>query len=99
MAAPPVVPMALSARHGHPVLFCEVPQDLSQFERCQLHAQLLGRFGAELNGMNPAAPCSLCWPQTVDALEGASLDRLAERHVRVCQKECRGYGEIHSSRR
>ena len=72
MAAPPVVPMALSARHGHPVLFCEVPQDLSQSERCRLlHAQLLGRFGAELNGMNPAAPCSLCWPQTVDALEGA----------------------------
>ena len=91
--------MALSARHGHPVPFCEVPQDLSKAERCRLYAQLLGRFGAELNGMNPAAPCSLCWPQTVDALEGASLDRLAERHVRVCQQECRGCGEIHSSRR
>ena len=99
MAALPVALMVLSARNGHPVLFCEVPQDLSQFERCQLHAQLLGRFGAELNGMNPAAPCSLCWPQTVDALEGASLDRLAERHVRVCQQECRGCSEIHSSRR
>ena len=71
--------MALSARHGHPVLFCEVPQDLSQLERCQLHAQLLGRFGAELNGMNPAAPCSLCWPQTVDALEGLDLDQRLNR--------------------
>ena len=71
MAAPQVALMALRERHGHPVLFCAVPQDLSQSERCRLHAQLLGRFGAERNGMNPAAPCWLCWPQTVDALEGA----------------------------
>ena len=98
MAASRFVLMALSTRHGHPVLFCEVPKALSLAERCQLRSQLLSRFGAELNVMNPATPCTLCWPQTVDALAGASLDRLAQPHVRVCQQDCRGCREIRSSR-
>jgi hypothetical protein len=99
MAASRFVLMALSTRHGHPVLFCEVPEALSMVDRCQLRTQLLSRFAAELNAMNPDHPCTLCWPQTVDALEGVALDRLAQPHVRVCQQECSGCKEIRSSRR